>query len=296
MMTLREKKPESKRVRKIAREEMTDEQRIAFLKNPRVSIEFLVDRCLEDSSLFHVIASELYVLVEGRLVRNKPQYFINSNDKPELSRYALLHAKDCMINSLFIESYKTEGAVAFRSNGCEDEVELVGPKKFNSNNGETNGVRNQLRFAEKVGIRSLYGVSVDLDSIVEQAVEEYKSSYECFLPTFSQEVCRIMCEKKIDVHEFVESTNLTPNIYSRIKTQPDYIPTYRNAVAICFGLKLDLSHTEQLLKIAGYAFRNAPETAIYRIFWSIRHFNITDLNNCLVSHGCEPIGSKNKAV
>jgi hypothetical protein len=201
-----------------------------------------------------------------------------------------------MINSLFIESYKPEGAVAFRSSGNESNVELIGPRKFNSNNGETNGVRNQLRFAEKVGIRSIYGVSVDLDNIVEQAVEEYKSSYECFLPTFSQEICRIICERKINVHEFVENTNLTPTIFSKLKTQPDYIPTYRTAVAICFGLKLDLSHTEQLLKIAGYAFRNAPETAIYRIFWSIHHFNINDLNTCLVAHGCEPIGSKSKAI
>lgn len=294
MMILREKTPESKRVRQIAREEMSNEQRIAFLRNPRVSINFLVDRCLEDSSLFHVIASELYVLVEGRVVRNKPQYFVNSNDELELSRYALLHAKDCMINSLFVESYKPESTVAFRSTGAE-EVEVIGPKKFNANNGETNGVRNQLRFAEKVGIRSLYGVSVDLDSIVDKAVEEYKSSYECFLPTFAQEICRIICERNINVHEFVESTNLTPNIYSRLKTQPDYIPTYRNAVAICYGLKLDLSQTEQLLKMAGYAFRNAPETAIFRIFWSLHHFDIVDLNTCLIAHGCEPIGSKSKA-
>ena len=296
MMTLREKKPESKRVRKIAREEMTEEQRIAFLKNPRVSIEFLVDRCLEDSSLFHVIASELYVLVEGRLVRNKPQYIINNSEELELSRYALLHAKDCMLNSLFVESYKPESAVAFRSTGDVDDVELIGPKKFNANNGETNGVRNQLRFAEKVGIKSIYGVSVDLDSIVDKAVEEYKSSFECFLPTFSQEICRIICERKVDVHEFVESTNLTPTIFCRLKTQPSYIPTYRHAVAICFGLKLDIGQTEQLLKMAGYAFRNAPETAIYRIFWSLHHFNISDLNSCLISHGCEPLGTKNKAV
>lgn len=296
MMVLREKKLESKRIRKIAREEMTDEQRNAFLKNPRVSIGFLVDRCLEDSDLFHVIASEFYVLVDGRVVRNQPQYFINSNDELELSKYALLNAKDCMLNSLFVESYNPENTVAFRNMENPENLELLGPKKFNANNGETNGVRNQLRFAEKVGIKSIYGVSVDLDSIVDKAVEEYKSSFECFLPTFSQEICRIICERKIDVHEFVESTNLNPSIFCRLKTQPSYIPTYRHAVAVCFGLKLDLSQTEQLLRMAGYAFRNAPETAIYRIFWSLHHFDISDLNTCLVSHGCEPLGSKSKAV
>ena len=57
MMYLREKKEDSKRIRKFAREDMNDEQRREFLRNPRVSIEFLVNRCLEDSELYHVIAS-----------------------------------------------------------------------------------------------------------------------------------------------------------------------------------------------------------------------------------------------
>ena len=77
MKYLRERKPESKRIRQIAREEMNDEQRLDFLRNPKVSIDFLVDRCLEDANLFHVIASEMFVLVEGRVIRNLPQYYIN---------------------------------------------------------------------------------------------------------------------------------------------------------------------------------------------------------------------------
>ena len=296
MKYLRERKPESKRIRQIAREEMNDEQRLDFLRNPKVSIDFLVDRCLEDANLFHVIASEMFVLVEGRVIRNLPQYYINSNGTQELSRYALLHSKDCMINNMFVSRYKTESVVAFRSVGDVEETEVVGTKKFDSRQAPTTGMRHQLCFAEKVGIKSIYGINVDLDSIVDKAVEEYKSSYECFLPTFSQEVCRIICEKKIDVHEFVESTNLNSTIFCRLKTQPDYIPTYRHAVAICFGLKLDFGQAEQLLKMAGYAFRNAPETAIYRIFWSLHHFDIFDLNTCLVAHSCEPLGSKSKAV
>ena len=69
-MYLREKIDDSKRLRKIAREDMNEEQRREFLRNPRVSIEFLVNRCLEDAELYHVIASEMYVFVEGRVVRN----------------------------------------------------------------------------------------------------------------------------------------------------------------------------------------------------------------------------------
>lgn len=293
MMYLREKKEDSKRIRKIAREDMNEEQRKEFLRNPRVSIEFLVNRCLEDAELYHVIASEMYVFVEGRVVRNKPQYFINTDGKLELSRYALLHAKDCMLNSLFIERYKPDSVVAFRGMTNSDDVEVVGTKKFDSNQAETSEKRNQLKYAEKVGIKTLYDVSIDLSALVDNAVDDYRKS-TLSLPTFAQEICKILCESNIDVHKFVENTHLTPMTYSRLKTHSDYIPTYRNCVAICFGLQIDLEMTEQLLKLAGYAFKSSPETAIFKIFWTIRHFKINDLNQSLILHGYKPLGAEQK--
>lgn len=292
-MYLREKQEDSKRIRKIAREDMNEEQRREFLRNPKVSIEFLVNLCLEDAELYHVIASEMYIFVEGRVVRNKPQYFINTDGKLELSRYALLHAKDCMLNSLFIEKYKPDSVVAFRGMTNSDDVEVVGTKKFDSNQAETSEKRNQLKYAEKVGIKTLYDVSIDLNALVDKAVEDYRIT-TMNLPTFSQEICKIICDRKIDVRQFVENTHLTPVIYGKLKTQTDYIPIYRHCIAVCFGLHLELEHTEQLLKVAGYALRNAPETAIFKIFWTIRHFNINDLNNCLLAHGCEPLGTISK--
>ena len=292
-MYLREKKEDSKRIRKIAREDMNEEQRREFLRNPRVSIEFLVNRCLEDAELYHVIASEMYVFVEGRVVRNKPQYFINTDGKLELSRYALLHAKGCMLNSLFIERYKPDSVVAFRGMANSDDVEVVGTKKFDSNQAETSEKRNQLKYAEKVGIKNIYDLSIDLVSLVDKAVEDFRET-TLNLPTFSQEICRIICDRNIDVHQFVENTHLTPVTYCRLKTQPDYIPIYRHCIAICFGLHLELEQTEQLLKSAGYALKNAPETAIFKIFWTIRHFDIEDINKCLISHNCEPLGVVSK--
>ena len=82
--------------------------------------------------------------------------------------------------------------------------------------------------------------------------------------------------------------------YSRLKTRSDYIPSYKNCIAICFGLEIDLELTEQLLKMAGYAFRSSAETAIFKIFWTIRHFKIDDLNQCLVLHGFPPLGVAEK--
>lgn len=292
-MYLREKKDDSKRIRKIAREDMNDEQRREFLRNPRVSIEFLVNRCLEDAELYHVIASEMYIFVEGRVVRNKPQYFINTDGKLELSRYALLHSKDCMLNSLFVEKYKPDSVVAFRGMTNSDDVEVVGTKKFDSNQAETSEKRNQLKYAEKVGIKTLYDVSIDLNALVDNAVEDYRKSTSS-LPTFSQEVCKIICDKNVDVRDFVDKTLLNPMTYSRLKTRTDYIPSYRNCIAICYGLEIDLELTEQLLKMAGYAFRSSAETAIFKIFWTIRHFNIDDLNQCLVLHGFSPLGATEK--
>lgn len=293
MMYLREKKEDSKRIRKIAREDMNDEQRREFLRNPRVSIEFLVNRCLEDAELYHVIASEMYIFVEGRVVRNKPQYFINTDGKLELSRYALLHSKDCMLNSLFIEKYKPDSLVAFRGMTNSDDVEVVGTKKFDSNQAETSEKRNQLRYAEKVGIKNIYDISIDLNKLVDEAIEDFRNT-TMLMPTFSQEICKIICERNIDVHQFVDNTLLNSNIYSKLKTMPDYIPTYRHCIAICFGLQLDIMQTEHLLNIAGYAFKSSPETAILKIFWTIRHFKIDDLNKCLVSYGFQPLGVKSK--
>ena len=109
-----------------------------------------------------------------------------------------------------------------------------------------------------------------------------------------QNADRHSCETNIDVHEFVENTHLTPMTYSRLKTHSDYIPTYRNCVAICFGLQIDLEMTEQLLKLAGYAFKSSPETAIFKIFWTIRHFKINDLNQSLILHGYKPLGAEQK--
>ena len=294
MMYLREKKKESKRIKKIAREEMTEEQRLDFLKNPQVSMAFLVEQCLKDPDLFNVIASGMYVFVEGRVVRNKPQYFINTDDKLELSRYALLHSKDCMINNLFITRYRPDSVVAFRGLADSDDVEVVGSKKFDSSKAETNGMRNQLKYAEKVGFENNYGFSIELNTLLEKAISDYENKDPNFLPTFSQSVFKIICEQKIDVKTFCDRTLLAPVVYSRLKTRPDYIPKYRIAVSICFGLGFDYNLTEHLLKLAGYAFNNSLESVILRVFWSLQHFDIIDLNACLESNGIQPLGTIDK--
>jgi hypothetical protein len=66
-------------------------------------------------------------------------------------------------------------------------------------------------------------------------------------------------------------------------------------MAICIGLDLGLSVSEDLLKLCGYAFGASKEHQAYKfLLTALRGSGIDACNDVLIQLGFEPLGSKSK--
>lgn len=101
-------------------------------------------------------------------------------------------------------------------------------------------------------------------------------------PTFQEELFRIIDKKDMDDVDVYKRANIDRKHFSKIKSNPDYNPTKKTAVAFAIALGLNLDETRDLLLTAGIALTRSNTFDII-ISYCIEH-NITDINqiNCLL--------------
>ena len=101
-------------------------------------------------------------------------------------------------------------------------------------------------------------------------------------PTFQEELFRIIDKKDMDDVDVYKKANIDRKHFSKIKSNPDYNPTKKTAVAFAIALGLNLDETRDLLLTAGIALTRSNKFDII-ITYCIEH-NITDINeiNCLL--------------
>lgn len=77
----------------------------------------------------------------------------------------------------------------------------------------------------------------------------FGSAFSCYLR-----------DKNIDAAKLSSDYHIDTRLISKLASEPDYKLSKGDAVALCLGLKLNLSHTRMLLKLAGYTLTNSSQS------------------------------------
>lgn len=117
--------------------------------------------------------------------------------------------------------------------------------------------------------------SCSLDEVVQELDE-----------TFSEMLLRIIDEKGMKDSAVYKRANIDRRLFSKIRSESDYVPSKKTVLAFVFALQLNLDEAKDLLERAGYALSTASRFDVI-ITWLIKHkeYNINFVNIVLDEYG-----------
>ena len=91
--------------------------------------------------------------------------------------------------------------------------------------------------------------------------------------------------KGVDHVEVYKRANLDRKLFSKIRTQHQYIPSKRTVIALALALELSLDETQALLKRAGFTLsRSILFDVIIEYFITQGNYNIFEINDVLFAY------------
>lgn len=100
--------------------------------------------------------------------------------------------------------------------------------------------------------------------------------------TYSAVVTKYISEGRSTAEALCQKANFESAYFDKLRQADTYIPGKGEAVAVCFGLKLNFEETRALLKTAGYALTNSSKAdLIIRYFIINNIYLLSDLNYVL---------------
>ena len=115
--------------------------------------------------------------------------------------------------------------------------------------------------------------------------------------TLRERLRAIFQAKKMNSSRFQEKTELSPTIFTKIKSDKysRYKPSLDSIIAICIGLDLPYLCSMQLLRAGNYCLDDSePCHQIYMfILRNNQHFDIDGANRFLIQNHSKPISGKN---
>lgn len=114
--------------------------------------------------------------------------------------------------------------------------------------------------------------------------------------SFSQDLLSFINKKGISNAQCYNSAMMDKNQFSRIiNSNPDYCPSKSTIICLAFGLRLDLSETEDLLRRAGYSLTNRYILDMLVIFFIENDiYDLQILDRCLGIFGVSGILPENR--
>ncbi len=81
----------------------------------------------------------------------------------------------------------------------------------------------------------------EIDKVLDQKEE-----------SFSTRLLRLIDEKGLKDSAVYKSANIDRRLFSRIRSNEDYMPSKKTAISFCLALQLEMDETKKLLETAGY--------------------------------------------
>lgn len=107
--------------------------------------------------------------------------------------------------------------------------------------------------------------------------------------TFQQRLFQLISESGMDDVTVYKKANISKQLFSKIKSNVDYTPKKKTALAFAVALQLDMDATEDLLMHAGYAMSPGSKfDLIISYFINHKNYDIYKINMALFDYG-QPI-------
>ena len=109
--------------------------------------------------------------------------------------------------------------------------------------------------------------------------------------TFQQKLFTLIDAKKMSDVEACKRSNVSKKVFSDIRSNINYQPNKKTAVAFCIGLKLNMKETEDLLRRAGYSLSNSISfDIVIKYCINEKTYDIMRVNELLYEHHLPLIG------
>lgn len=108
--------------------------------------------------------------------------------------------------------------------------------------------------------------------------------------TWQRTVFNIIDEKEYNDPDVYKRAFISKQTFSKIRSDVNYQPARLTAIQMCFGLRLSLEESIDLLEKAGYAFANSNVAdLIFKYFLEEKNYSLVSLNDMLYKYDCETI-------
>lgn len=92
-------------------------------------------------------------------------------------------------------------------------------------------------------------------------------------------------KKNLDPIEVYKKANIDRRLFSKIRNNPNYIPSKKTAVSLAIALELNIEETKDLIGRAGFALsRTIIFDSIIEYFISNGNYNISKINEVLFEY------------
>ncbi|MDY4889687.1 MAG: hypothetical protein SO135_08130 [Sphaerochaetaceae bacterium] len=107
---------------------------------------------------------------------------------------------------------------------------------------------------------------------------------------FSELLFSFIKGKNISEVECYKKAGITPQHFSKIRSERNYTPTKGTVISLAVSLKLNLEQTKKLLRSAGLAFTHSSKSDLIVEYFIINEkWNLFQINEALDSYGLEPL-------
>lgn len=119
---------------------------------------------------------------------------------------------------------------------CQSPVTLQSPRESTTTAGAP--AKRRLKRPDFLSRREKH---TEIDKVLDQKEE-----------SFSTRLLRLIDEKGLKDSAVYKSANIDRRLFSRIRSNEDYMPSKKTAISFCLALQLEMDETKKLLETAGY--------------------------------------------
>lgn len=126
----------------------------------------------------------------------------------------------------------------------------------------------------------------NVSSFLEDHESKLEERMKHMSDTFQEYLMYLISEKKLKNADVYKRAIVTKQVFSKIKTNPQYHPDKSTAMRLCIGARLNIDETKDLLARAGYALSPCDKRDIIFSFF-IEHevFDMIEIDIALEEHG-----------